>query len=213
MKEKETKRKYKEEGKKGEEEESVFRARVRGRISKEWRDANRINWTAFMNYFNSVMDLHNSGISRLQVELGAGTKRRLQYLANQWGKNLLVTVINKMAESDVLSGRCAKIGYWSATLYWVIKTDERFEQVLNGVYDNPKPLELSPDEKRRLEQEARKHEAARLRALAREIDEEEREKRAAERDSWPLTSCTYEEYQRMVKNGKLKMDRSAQRDA
>jgi len=196
MKEKEAKRKYKEEGKKENTALLVLHARTKGRPSKDRLDANRINWTAFVNYFNSVMDFHNSTICRIHCGLGAGQKRRLQYLANEWGKGALVKAITMMAASDVCNGRCPRVR-WKASLHWLIGSNENFEKVLNGYYDNPPPVELSPEEERQLELERYKAREAERRAEARRIEEEESARREAARDYAARHCVTYEQYLRM----------------
>lgn len=203
MKEKVAKRKNKEKAEKESEAWLVSHARAKGRPSNESKEANRINWTSFVKYFNSTMEMHNSSICRINFGLSRGSKARLQYIANQWGKAELARAINKMAASDVCSGRCPAIRFWKASLFWLIKSDENFEKVLGGFYDNPPEAKPSEEEQRRREAEQRRQDAQRLRALAREIDEQESERRDRERTERAIGACTYEEYQRLKAEGKI----------
>ncbi len=200
MKEKRTKKESnKEEAKKEGHTGLVFAPRQQTSPSEDLK----INWDAFIRFFNATLKLHGSAIRPIAY-LSKGKKSRVQALVNHWNtKKALVDAVVSMARSDFLNGR--KKGYpFIASFIWLTESDDHFEKVLNGYYDNPPAEELPPEEQRQLELERYRAEQEVRRAEVRRIDEEERARREAERDSWSQTSCTYEEYQRMLKEGKLK---------
>ena len=173
------------------------------------REDLKIDWAAFVRYFNETLRRHGSHIAQVEF-LSKGKKSRIQCIVNRYGtKKALLTAIEKMARSDFLNGRVKGADSqrsFLASFIWLTESDDHFEKVLNGYYDNPPEQELTPEEQRQLEQERYRAQQEARRAEVRRIDEEERARREAERDSWAQTSCTYEEYQRMLKNGQLKMD-------
>jgi hypothetical protein len=162
----------------------------------------KINWEAFIRFFNATLKLHGSNIRPIAY-LSKGKKSRVQSLVNHWNtKQALVDAVVNMARSDFLNGR--KKGYpFIASFIWLTESDDHFEKVLNGSYDNPPATELTPDEQRQLEQERYRQQQDARRAEARRIEEEEREQRARERDERARHCVSYEEYQRMKQQGLL----------
>ena len=162
----------------------------------------KINWEAFIRFFNATLKLHGSNIRPIAY-LSKGKKSRVQSLVNHWNtKQALVDAVVNMARSDFLNGR--KKGYpFIASFIWLTESDDHFEKVLNGYYDNPPATELTPDEQRQLEQERYRQQQDARRAEARRIEEEEREQRERERDERARGAVSYEEYQRMKQQGLL----------
>ena len=162
----------------------------------------KINWEAFIRFFNATLKLHGSNIRPIAY-LSKGKKSRVQSLVNHWNtKQALVDAVVNMARSDFLNGR--KKGYpFIASFIWLTESDDHFEKVLNGYYDNPPATELTPDEQRQLEQERYRQQQDARRAEARRIEEEEREQRERERDERARHCVSYEEYQRMKQQGLL----------
>ena len=161
-------------------------------------DVLRIDWTAFIRFFNDTLQRHGSNISPIAF-LSKGKKSRVQALVNQWGtKKVLVVAVDRMARSDFLNGRCPKYRF-IGSFHWLTSNNEIFEKVLNGYYDNPPPQELTPEEQRQLELERYKAREAERRAEARRIEEEEHERMAREREERAKHCVSYEEYQRMKK--------------
>ena len=162
----------------------------------------KINWEAFIRFFNATLKLHGSNIRPIAY-LSKGKKSRVQSLVNHWNtKQALVDAVVNMARSDFLNGR--KKGYpFIASFIWLTESDDHFEKVLNGYYDNPPATELTPDEQRQLEAERYRQQLDARRAEARRIEEEERERRAQERDERARHCVSYEEYQRMKQQGLL----------
>ncbi len=162
----------------------------------------KINWEAFIRFFNATLKLHGSNIRPIAY-LSKGKKSRVQSLVNHWNtKQALVDAVVNMARSDFLNGR--KKGYpFIASFIWLTESDDHFEKVLNGYYDNPPATELTPDEQRQLEQERYRQQQDARRAEARRIEEEERERRAQEREERARGAVSYEEYQRMKQQGLL----------
>ncbi len=162
----------------------------------------KIDWPAFTRFYNATLKLHGSAIRPIAY-LSKGKKSRVQALVNRWNtKKALVDAVVSMARSDFLNGR--KKGYpFIASFIWLTESDDHFEKVLSGYYDNPPAEELTPEEQRQQELERYRAQQEARRAEVRRIDEEERARREAERDYWALTSCTYEEYQRLLKEGKI----------
>ena len=162
----------------------------------------KINWEAFIRFFNATLKLHGSNIRPIAY-LSKGKKSRVQSLVNHWNtKQALVDAVVNMARSDFLNGR--KKGYpFIASFIWLTESDDHFEKVLNGYYDNPPATELTPNEQRQLEQERYRQQQDARRAEARRIEEEEREQRERERDERARHCVSYEEYQRMKQQGLL----------
>ena len=131
----------------------------------------------------------------------------MQSIVNNYNtKQALVTAIEKMARSDFLNGRiqgARSNRAFIASFIWLTESDDHFEKVLNGYYDNPPATELTADEQRQLEAERYRQQQDARRAEARRIEEEEREQRARERDERARHCVSYEEYQRMKKQGLL----------
>ena len=162
----------------------------------------KINWEAFIRFFNATLKLHGSNIRPIAY-LSKGKKSRVQSLVNHWNtKQALVDAVVNMARSDFLNGR--KKGYpFIASFIWLTESDDHFEKVLNGYYDNPPATELTAEEQRQLEQERYRQQQDARRAEARRIEEEEREQRERERDERARHCVSYEEYQRMKQQGLL----------
>jgi len=162
----------------------------------------KINWEAFIRFFNATLKLHGSNIRPIAY-LSKGKKSRVQSLVNHWNtKQALVDAVVNMARSDFLNGR--KKGYpFIASFIWLTESDDHFEKVLNGYYDNPPTTELTADEQRQLEAERYRQQLDARRAEARRIEEEEREQRERERDERARHCVSYEEYQRMKQQGLL----------
>ena len=197
MKEKRTKKESnKEEAKKEGHTGLVFAPRQQASPSEDLK----INWDAFIRFFNATLQMHGSAIRPIAY-LSKGKKSRVQALVNRWNtKQALVDAVVSMARSDFLNGR--KKGYpFIASFIWLTESDDHFEKVLNGYYDNPPVAELTPDEQRQLEQERYRQQQDARRAEVRRIDEEERERRARERDERAKNCVSYEEYQRLKAEG------------
>ena len=182
--------------------ESLIESVCAAQKSASPSDVLRIDWMAFIRFFNDTLQRHGSNISPIEF-LSKGKKSRVQAMVNRWGtKKVLVVAVDRMARSDFLNGRCPKYRF-IGSFHWLTSNDEIFEKVLNGFYDNPPTTELTPEEQRQLEQERYKAREAERRAEVRRIDEEERERRARERDERAKNCVSYEEYQRMKQQGLL----------
>ena len=165
-------------------------------------DVLRIDWTAFIRFFNDTLRRHGSYISPIEF-LSKGKKSRVQAMVNQWGtKKVLVVAVDRMARSDFLNGRCPKYRF-VGSFHWLTSNNEIFEKVLNGYYDNPPTQELTPEEQRQIEAERYRQQQDARRAEVRRIDEEERLRREREREERAKHCVSYEEYQRMKQNGEL----------
>ena len=162
----------------------------------------KINWEAFIRFFNATLKLHGSNIRPIAY-LSKGKKSRVQSLVNHWNtKQALVDAVVNMARSDFLNGR--KKGYpFIASFIWLTESDDHFEKVLNGYYDNPPVAELTPDEQRQLEAERYRQQQDARRAEARRIEEEIREEQRQRREERARGAVSYEEYQRMKQQGLL----------
>ena len=166
----------------------------------------KINWPAFISFFNATLRLHGSVIPELKY-ITKGKKAQVQRIVKELGtKQALIDAVVNMARSDVCNGRVRTKTYpngWVASFPWLTSKDENVADMANGKLDNPPTQELTPDEQRQLEQERYKAREAERRAEVRRIDEEERERRERERDERAKNCVSYEEYQRMKKNGEL----------
>ena len=164
----------------------------------------KIDWPSFIRFFNDTLRRHGSPIARIEF-LSKGKKSRVQSIVNNYNtKQALVTAIEKMARSDFLNGRiqgARSNRAFIASFIWLTESDDHFEKVLNGYYDNPPTTELTADEQRQLEAERYRQQQDARRAEVRRIDEEERERRARERDERARNCVSYEEYQRLKAEG------------
>jgi hypothetical protein len=104
-------------------------------------------------------------------------------------------MVRHAAQSDFLNNHGRKP--FLASAEWLLR-EENFIKVINGNYDNTadgwKPRD--PIAERREREEAQ-------RRYAREVEREEHERRMREREEWARGAVTYEEYQRMKKNGEV----------
>ena len=180
MKEKRTKKESnKEEAKKETEVDSVLA--LEKTENSPLRKEIKIDWAAFIRYFNDSLKRYGSVIPRIEW-LSKGKKSRVQALVNRWeSKKVMLVAIEKMMQSDFLNGRI-KGHYFLGSFHWLTESDDHFEKVLNGYYDNPPAAELTPEEQRQLEQERYRQQQAERRAEARRIEEEEHERMARQRD-------------------------------
>ena len=199
MKEKRSKKESnKEEAKEEGHTGLVFAPRQQASPSEDLK----INWEAFIRFFNATLKLHGSNIRPIAY-LSKGKKSRVQSLVNHWNtKQALVDAVVNMARSDFLNGR--KKGYpFIASFIWLTESDDHFEKVLNGYYDNPPATELTPDEQRQLDGERHRQQQDARRAEARRIEEEIREEQRQRREERARGAVSYEEYQRMKQQGLL----------
>ena len=193
MKEKRSKKESnKEEAKKEGTEVLEFAAPKKASL----RDDLKIDWPSFVRFFNTTLQRHGSSIAPISY-LSKGKKSRIQALVNRWGtKQVLVIAVENMAHSDLLNGRVPRVKF-KGSFIWLTESDDHFEKVLNGYYDNPPATELTADEQRQLEQERYRQQQDARRAEARRIEEEERERRERERDERARNCVSYEEYLKM----------------
>ena len=104
-----------------------------------------VDWAAFIRFFNSSLSRYGSVIPPIEW-LSKGKKSRVQALVNRWNsKKALQRAVEKMLQSDFLNGRI-KGHYFLGSFHWLTESDDHFEKVLNGYYDNPPTAELTPDE-------------------------------------------------------------------
>jgi hypothetical protein len=89
----------------------------------------KINWEAFIRFFNATLKLHGSNIRPIAY-LSKGKKSRVQSLVNHWNtKQALVDAVVSMARSDFLNGR--KKGYpFIASFIWLTESDDHFDELL-----------------------------------------------------------------------------------
>ena len=186
--------------------ESLIEAVCAAQKSASPSDVLRIDWMAFIRFFNDMLRRHGSPIARIEF-LSKGKKSRVQSIVNNYNtKQALVTAIEKMARSDFLNGRiqgARSNRAFIASFIWLTESDDHFEKVLNGYYDNPPAAELTPDEQRQLEQERYRQQQDARRAEARRIEEEIREEQRQRREERARGAVSYEEYQRMKQQGLL----------
>ena len=163
------------------------------------REELKIDYDAFLRFFNQTLREAGSGISPVAF-LSRGYKARLQHIANEYNsKDALIQAIQKLAKSDFLNGRVnsskKKIPF-KASLIWLLERDENFEKTLNGYYDNPDDGDKTPEEIRAEQEEQRRQKMAEQRALARQIEEEDRERDRLERERMARNAVTPEEAER-----------------
>ena len=166
----------------------------------------KIDWPAFIRFFNATMKRNDSIIPPLNY-ITRGKKAQVQRLIYEFQtKQALIDAVENMARSDLCNGRVRTPKYPNGLMgsfAWLTSSDDIFADVANGRYNNIPKAELTPEEKRQLELEQYKAREAERRAEARRIDEEESARRAAAREYAARHCVSYEEYQRMKKNGEL----------
>ena len=156
----------------------------------------KINWLSFVTFFNNLVVKLHSNCDPVNY-LSKGMKARIQGLVNAWGtKQVLIDACEKMLRSDFLNGR--RKGYpFKASLYWLVSSDEKFEKVLSGMFDNPPVQEQTLEERRKQAAEERAEAEKERKELAKSIDEQEHEalwKRMAENER---NKATPEELERI----------------
>ena len=148
----------------------------------------------FINLFNGEMVEHNASIPTL-YRLTPGYARMLRALVRDHSWEKVEEMVHHAAQSDFLNNHGRKP--FLASAEWLLR-EENFIKVINGNYDNTadgwKPRD--PIAERREREEAQ-------RRYAREVEREEHERRMREREEWARGAVTYEEYQRMLKNGEV----------
>ncbi len=156
------------------------------RAVSDSREDLRVDFDAFLRFFNQTLREAGSNIAQVAY-LSRGYRHRLQYIVNSYNtKQALLTAVRKMTASDFLNGRIKsakrKVPF-KASLIWLLESDEHFDKVLNGYYDNPPDADKTAEEQRAEEAERRRQDAADRRAEAARIYEEEkqREREARER--------------------------------
>lgn len=160
----------------------------------------RVDWPAFVNWFNLTLKQYGSVVPPITY-LTKGKRAHLQRIVNQMGtKKVLFDAVINMARSDFLNGRTrtkvAPQGF-VASFPWLVHSDENIVDVANGKFNNPPPVELTPEEQRQLELERYRALQDARRAEARRIEEEESARREAARDYAARHCVTYEQYLRM----------------
>jgi hypothetical protein len=158
----------------------------------------KIDWPAFTRFYNATLKLHGSAIPPLTV-ITKGKRVQIQRIVNALGtKQVLVDAVVNMARSDFLNGR--KKGYpFIASFIWLTESDDHFEKVLNGYYDNPPAAELTPDEQRQLEAERYRQQQDARRAENLAIEERIRAEERQRRNAMSHGCVTYEQYLAMKK--------------
>ena len=177
----------------------------RENFQEENREDLRIDVDAFLKFFNDTLQREKSSIPTAEF-VSPGYGRRIQALANAYNsKTVLVIAVQKMARSDFLNGR-VKGRAWNkpfiASLIWLLESDENFNKVLNGYYDNPPPVALTEDEKRQQAEELRQREAEERRRKNLEIDRQIREEQRRAREEAHANRATPEQLQEIFEKNK-----------
>ena len=199
MKEKRTKKESNKEEAKEEGHPGMADVRFSGEAKP--REDLKIDWPSFISFYNAILRLHGSNIAPIEF-LSKGKKSRLQAIVNSYGsKQALISAIEKMAKSDFLNGRVKGNGWtrtFIASFIWLTESDDHFERVLNGYYDNPPAAEITPEEQRQQDQERSRQLQQERRAEARRIEEEEHERRNRERDERQQQRASVDEIKRVL---------------
>jgi len=148
----------------------------------------------FINMFNGEMVKHNASIPTI-YRLTPGYVRMLRALVRDHSWEKVEKMATMAAESDFLNNHGRKP--FLASVEWLLR-EENFIKVINGNYDNTAKTWKPRDplaEMRIREEEQRRY--------AREIEREEHERRMREREEWAKGAVTYEEYRRMLAEGRV----------
>jgi len=154
---------------------------------------------ADLQYF---VEFFNGEICRMQAVIPAIDtldgicQRQLTALLRKYPMAKLEKMATMAAESDFLNGGGQR-GF-RADMEWLTR-EANFLKVVNGKYSN------IPEHRRWRDPAIVRAEAeAQRRELVRKVEREEHERRMREREEWAKGAVTYEEYQRMLAEGKLK---------
>lgn len=162
-----------------------------------------IDFKKFINFFNQTLDKYNSKIPRLRY-ISPGKKRQLQFIVNEANdKNILKEAVERMAQSDFLNGRIrtSKLPKgFNASFDWMLGTNERIFELINGKYDNTPVHEPSAEELRQQKIEEQKVREAKNREEAKRIEEEEHERREREREEARANAATPEQLKQIWAN-------------
>ena len=149
----------------------------------------------FINLFNGEMVKHSASIPTI-YRLTPGYVRMLRALLREHSWENVEKMVTMAAESDFLNNHGRKP--FLASVEWLLR-EENFIKVINGNYDNTantwKPRDPIAEMRKREEEQRR---------YAREIEREEHERRMRQREEWAKGAVTYEEYRRMVEEGRMK---------
>ena len=154
---------------------------------------------ADLQYF---VEIFNGEMCRMQAVIPAidtldnVCRRQLCALLRKYPMAKLEKMATMAAESDFLNGGGQR-GF-KADMEWLTR-EANFLKVLNGKYCN------IPEHRRWRDQAAERAAAQAKRwEQVREIEREEHERRMRQREEWAKGAVTYEEYRRMVEEGRVK---------
>ncbi len=154
-------------------------------ITRDCGKATRVNYDAFMLYFNQVMQQHGSIIPRV-IAMTPARRKMVQGMVRKYGKPYINAYLAKAAVNPFLNGY-NKYGF-RATFEWLM-SEKNFCRVMEGNYDQ------APQDRRRDEAQTR---AERQRQLARQAEEQEHRRMDAERDRARQHAATVEEIRRIL---------------
>ena len=163
-------------------------------------NALKIEFTKFIIFFNSTLEKYNSKIPRLRY-ITSGKKRQMQRIVNEAkDKKVLQGAVEIMAQSDFLNGRIITPKLpngFIASFDWMLGTNERIFELINGKYNNTPEHEPSAEELRKKKAEEQTAREARNREEARRIEEEEHERREREREEARANAATPEQLEKI----------------
>ena len=161
----------------------------KGKEAEEADDADAdINVKNFIAFFNQEMDSHNAKIPRI-VSLNGNRLKALKARCREYTKDKVAEVVRKAAVEPFLNGAGDK--GWVASLDWLLKPNS-FCKVLEGYYTQYHGKSRGPSPE--------------LLAINREIERQQHEELHRRLDEQRRGAVTYEEYQRMLKDGELKIE-------
>ena len=141
----------------------------------------------FITFFNAEMDSQHACIPRIQT-LGTTRWNALCARCREHGKAKLVEVVRKAARSTFLNGGGNR--GWIANIDWLL-APSNFIKVVEGNYDNHfSTSRYTLDEARR--------------AAARIIEQERHDELQASIQRRQQRAVSYEEYQQMLRDGRVK---------
>ena len=203
MKEKRSKKESNKEKAEKENRSGLVDSRVEKNEALQRRDL-AMDWDAFIRYYNSILKFYGSAIEPLK-RISKGYRSRIQAMVNNEGnKHFLGDAIANMAKSDVLNGRKNIKGKpFIASFTWLFGSDEIFDKVADGFYNNAPEQAPTAAELRQQRADEREEARRERERIAREEYEREHERMEKERERWAREAATPEQIREIMAQFKL----------
>lgn len=149
--------------------------------------ASSVNIKAFIECWNNIVVTYNSNMKPLR-RIGAGTmlQQKVQARVREYGKQVVLEVMTKAAQSDFLNGRTGGNQAKVFAFDWIM-CPNNFQKIYNGNYDNQQHTPTQSDKDRRY--------AEALAEEQRMQEEREREREKAKLNAVPWSPDYVQQYE------------------